>query len=90
MVTKANKRVELAKNQLTDLIQEFPKLSIGKAYSAIKLSFSCVRRFLKKDLHLKPYKVHEYHVRRSCEKGRLCGLITLYPTIGPNHDDRVR
>ena len=37
VVTKVNKRVELAKNQLTELIQEFPKLSTKKASSAEKL-----------------------------------------------------
>ena len=63
-ITKANKKVELAKRQITDMIEEFPKLSIRKASRAVRLSFECVRRFLKEYLHLKPYKVHEYHVNQ--------------------------
>ena len=61
VVTKVNKRVELAKNQLTDLIQEFLKLSSRKAFNIVKLSFVCVRSFLKEDLPLKTYKEHRYH-----------------------------
>ena len=45
------------------LIEEFPKLLIRKAFSAVEMSFDCVSRFLKEDLHLNPYKVHEYLVQ---------------------------
>ena len=49
VVTKANKRGELAKNRLTDLIQEFPKLSVRKVSSAVRLSFGCcVRSFFER------------------------------------------
>ena len=43
VVTEVNKRVELAKNQLTDLIQEFANLTTMKASGAVILSFGCVR-----------------------------------------------
>ena len=66
---KVNKRVELAKNQLTDLIQEFPKISIRKASSAVRLSFCCVKSFFK-DLHLKPYKEHEYNLLKPADNAK--------------------
>jgi hypothetical protein len=43
------------------LIEEFPKLSV------IILSFNCVRRFLKKDLHLETMPKHEYHELKTAD-----------------------
>ena len=62
-----NKRVELAKNELAHMIQEFPKFSTRKASSAVKLSFGCVRSFLKDDLHLKPCKEHGKHLLKPAD-----------------------
>jgi len=39
VVTEVNKKVELAQNQLTDLIQEFPKSSIKRVSNAIRHCF---------------------------------------------------
>ena len=94
VVTKVNLRVELAKNHLTDLIEEFPKWSIKKASSAVRLSFGCARRFLKEDLHRlnhKNYMNIMYLTQLIMWKGSnmYFGLVTLAPTRGPNHDDRV-
>jgi hypothetical protein len=61
IVNKVNTQRELAKKELTDLIHRLPKLSIRKAACAVGMNRESVRIFLKEDLHLKPYKEHEYH-----------------------------
>ena len=61
------KSTKLAKNQLTNLIHEFHKLSTRKASSAIRLSFGCVRSFVREDLHSNPHTEHEYHLLMPAE-----------------------
>jgi hypothetical protein len=58
---KINPMMEKAKNDITDLISENPKLSIRKLSCATGISYGSVINFLKEDLHLKPYKEHIYH-----------------------------
>ena len=52
---------EKAKNKLEELFLENPSLSIRKASLNVGVSYDLVRRILKEDLHLKPYKLHEWH-----------------------------
>ena len=65
-----------------------------KASSTVRLSFGCVRRFLKEDLHLKTYKVHKHHALKPAELAKSVGFtdwfLSLASTRGPSHDDRVR
>lgn len=56
----SQKRQEV-KNQLETMVTEFPNLSIKKAASAIGVSPTLVYNVLHDDLHLKPYKLHEWH-----------------------------
>ena len=43
------------------LVSDFPKLSIRKAASAVGVSATLVYHILHDDLHLKPYKFHQWH-----------------------------
>lgn len=52
---------ENAKNQLENLVAEFPNLSIRKAASAVGVSPTLVYHIFHDDLHLKPYKFHIWH-----------------------------
>ena len=47
---------EIVKNQLENLVSEFPQLSIRKAASAVGVSPTLVYHIFHDDLHLKPYK----------------------------------
>ena len=58
--TPSQKR-EDAKNQLKEMFSAHPSLSIRKASANTGMSYGMVRRVLKEDLHLKPYKLHEWH-----------------------------
>jgi len=52
---------EMAKNQLESMVSDFQTFSIRKAASAIGVSSSLVYHILHDDLHLKPYKFHQWH-----------------------------
>jgi len=56
----SEKRI-VAQDQLNSMIQQFPNLSIRKAASAVKISLTLVFNILHDDLHLKPYKLHQWH-----------------------------
>lgn len=56
----SQKRKE-AKKQLETMISDFPQLSIRKASSAIGVSSTMIYTVLHDDLHLKPYKYHDWH-----------------------------
>lgn len=56
---RTQKRDE-AKNKLEIMVQNFPKLSIRKAASAIGVSPTLVFNILHDDLHLKPYKFQQW------------------------------
>lgn len=58
--TPSQKR-EDAKNQLKEMFSAHPSLSIRKASANTGMSYGMVQRVLKEDLHLKPYKLHEWH-----------------------------
>lgn len=58
---KPSHKKEEAKNQLKDLFSDNPSLSIRKATAITGISYGSVRSILKDDLHLKPYKLHEWH-----------------------------
>ena len=58
---KRSKKREEAKNQLETMVADFPNLSIRKAASAVGVSPKLVYTILHDDLHLKPYKFHEWH-----------------------------
>lgn len=50
-----------AKEQLETLFSKFDNLSIRKAKRTTGISYGMIHRILKEDLHLKPYKEHEWH-----------------------------
>lgn len=52
---------ENAKNQLESMVSGFQTFSIRKAASAIGVSPTLVYHILHDDLHLKPYKFHQWH-----------------------------
>ena len=52
---------EMVKNQLENLVSEFPQLSIRKAASAVGVSPTFVYHIFHDDMHLKPYKFHLWH-----------------------------
>lgn len=58
--TIQNKKREKAKNEISDLISEFPKLSIRKISSTTKVSYGLVQKVLTDDLGLFSYKKQEY------------------------------
>ena len=58
--TISAKRIE-AKNQLENVISEFPNLSLRKAATLVNVSHTLVSIILHDDLHLKPYKLHKWH-----------------------------
>jgi hypothetical protein len=51
----------VAKNQLETMIAKFPNLSIRKAASSLQVSPTLVFTILHDDLHIKPYKYHQWH-----------------------------
>jgi hypothetical protein len=57
----SQKREEV-KNQLETMIAENPTLSTRKAASALQCSQTLIVTVLHDDLHLKPYKFHNWHV----------------------------
>ena len=59
--TKPNQNREDAKNQLKTLYSDDSSLSTRKAAAVTGVSRETVRKILKEDLHLKPYKLHEWH-----------------------------
>jgi len=52
---------QMAKIELENLVAEIPNLSIRKAASAVGVSPTLIRNILRDDLHLKPYKLHDWH-----------------------------
>ena len=52
---------EDAKNQLQEMFLENPSLSIRRSSGNTGISYGMVQSILKEDLHLKPYKFHEWH-----------------------------
>lgn len=58
---KMSKKREEAKNEIEILLEEDPSLSVRKLAVAVGVSYSLTRDILLEDLHLKPYKIHEYH-----------------------------
>ena len=56
-----SRKREAAKNQLKDMLSDFKSFSITKATSAIGVSSTLVFHILHDDLHLKPYKFHQWH-----------------------------
>ncbi len=58
---KPSQKREEAKNQLKTMVSDFETFSISKAASAIGVSTTLVYQVLRDDLHLKPYKFHNWH-----------------------------
>jgi hypothetical protein len=58
---KPNEKREEAKNQLKILYEGGSSLSLRKAAQIAGISHVTVLSILKEDLHLKPYKIHEWH-----------------------------
>ena len=58
---KSSEKRIVAQNQLKSMIDQFPNLSIRKAASAVEVSTTLVFNFIHDDLHLKPYKFHQWH-----------------------------
>lgn len=58
---KPSEKRQDAKKQLETLFSEFDNLSIRKAKRTTGISYGMIHRILKEDLHLKPYKEHEWH-----------------------------
>ena len=58
--TPSHKR-EDAKNQLKEMFSADPTLSIRKASANTGISYGMVQKVLKEDLHLKSYKLQEWH-----------------------------
>ena len=56
----SQKRID-AKNKLEELFSDNPSLSIRKASLNVGVSYGMVQSILKEDLHLKPYKINEWH-----------------------------
>ena len=56
-----SRKREVATNQLKDMVSDFKSFSIRKAASAIGVSPTLVYHILNDDLHLKPYKFHQWH-----------------------------
>jgi hypothetical protein len=55
----AQKR-QIAKNDVENLVSQFPKLSLRLISAESQISQSLTRKILKDDLALKPYKIPEY------------------------------
>ena len=56
-----SKKRDEAKNQLKTMVSDFESFSITKAASAIGVSRTLVYHILHDDLHIKPYKFHQWH-----------------------------
>jgi len=61
---------EMVKNQLENLVSDFPNLSIRKAASAVGVSPTLVYHIFHDDLHLKPYKFHLWHKLEDKDHGK--------------------
>ena len=58
---KIGEKRQIVKNQLENLVSEFPELSIRKTAVAVDVSPTYVYHVFHDDLHLKPYKYHLWH-----------------------------
>jgi hypothetical protein len=58
---KTSQKYEDTKNKLENMVSDFNTFSIRKAASAISVSSTLVYHVLHDDLHLKPYKFHQWH-----------------------------
>lgn len=56
-----NQKREDAKNQLKEMFSDDPSKSIRGASRDTGFSYGMIQSILKEDLHLKPYKFHEWH-----------------------------
>jgi hypothetical protein len=70
-----------AKNQLETMIAEFPNLSIRKAAAAIQVSPTLVYTILHDDLHLKPYKFHEWHKLEDHDYGKRVNFANWFLSL---------
>ena len=59
-IIRSEKRIN-AINPVKELISEFPTLSIRKMASAVGVSTKIVFNIRSYDLHLKPYKIRDWH-----------------------------
>ena len=57
----SDQKREMVKNEVEKLVSDFPNFSIRKAASAVGVSPTLVYHILHDDLHLKPYKFHQWH-----------------------------
>ena len=66
------------------MIAEFSNFSIPKATAAIKVYPTLVYTILYDDLHLKPYKFHEWH--KFMEKGKILpNTLLFFPSVAKFH-----
>jgi len=77
------KRVE-SKNRLEDLFREFDNLSIRKAKAITGISYGTIQSILKEDLHLKPYKEHEWHELEPGDDQKRLDFAQFFRTLPRN------
>jgi hypothetical protein len=74
---KTSQKYEDTKNKLENMVSDFSTFSIRKAASAIGVSSTLVYHILLDDLHLKPYKFHQWHKLddQDYQKSGFCGMV---------------
>jgi hypothetical protein len=84
---KPSKKREEAKNQLKTMVTDFQSLSIRKAALAIGVSNTLVYHILHDDLHLKPYKFHQWHKLECGDNQKRLDFATWYLKLPKNTKD---
>ena len=69
-IIRSEKRIN-AINPVKELIFEFPTLSIRKMASAVGVSTKISFNIRSNDLHLKPYKIRDWH-KLEVQKSGIC------------------
>ena len=81
---KKIKNQEETINQVKTLITEFPSLSIQKMASAVQVSTKIVFNIINNDLHLKPYKIQDWHKLEVHDYAKRVEFATWGLSIGPD------
>ena len=79
--TAKSKKREKVKNQLETMILEDPSLSTRKAASALQCSQTLIVTVLHDDLHLKPFKFHNWHVIKEHDYAKRLGFAQWFLSL---------
>jgi hypothetical protein len=82
--TKPNERREAAREHLKTLVSEDSSISVRKASAIVGVSTYTVHNILREDLHLKPYKIHEWHKLEEADYQKRINVADFFKGLPKN------